>query len=595
MHCLIETVRRGEISKAKDIDTERLSLGRGADQDIRLQSRLAGLSHAIIEQGNDGKLRIRAIASNRVLHNGRKLAESVLTPGDEFSIGNVCFTVREAPETYSLRLEIREPAGRSGKELEDALLASCDPDSGRKGFSMRRATWTLSLAILILFFLTPLAGFVYKPFGVWLRTVPVLSDLSWNSGPISSAHSFFATDCNRCHEQAFVSVRDSVCTDCHKDTPHHFAEGFRNVDALESNHCATCHKEHNGSHNPALIRHDESLCASCHENIKTTAPDTRLADVSDFGDGHPEFKATITTFTDDKSKSVRIPLDQKDRLQERTNIEFSHAVHLKKDGIKSPDRGNVRLDCANCHQPEPGGKYMAKLDFESQCHECHKLNFDIHDPKLELPHGDDHSIQTFLDGYYADRALKDDYRLLSEPPVAQERHRPGEALPPLEHMEPKEWVTKYVRDVDSEIMRFRVCGKCHTVSLNQESNQGGNQLQFWKVEPVGFSAHRFPKADFNHDKHKTQDCTDCHDAEKSEHSEDVLLKGIASCRECHSGIGTRARDKVASTCIDCHGFHISRSLAMDGKKLNLPAKAESFSGIKLPSAGNNVNPGSVVP
>jgi len=204
-------------------------------------------------------------------------------------------------------------------------------------------------------------------------------------------------------------------------------------------------------------------------------------------------------------------------------------------------------------------------------------------------------VVMWLDGYYADRALKDDYRLLSEPPVAQERHRPGEALPPLEHMEPKEWVTKYVRDVDSEIMRFRVCGKCHTVSLNQESNQGGNQLQFWKVEPVGFSAHRFPKADFNHDKHKTQDCTDCHDAEKSEHSEDVLLKGIASCRECHSGIGTRARDKVASTCIDCHGFHISRSLAMDGKKLNLPAKAESFSGIKLPSAGNNVNPGSVVP
>ena len=133
MHCLIETVRRGEISEARDIDTERLSLGRGADQDIRLQSRLAGLSHAVIEQGNDGKLRIRAIAPNRILHNGRKLAESVLTPGDEFSIGNVCFTVREAPETYNLRLEIKEPAGRQSKELEDALLASC-----RSGFRAER-------------------------------------------------------------------------------------------------------------------------------------------------------------------------------------------------------------------------------------------------------------------------------------------------------------------------------------------------------------------------------------------------------------------------------------------------------------------------
>ena len=119
MHCLIETVRRGEISETRDINTERLSLGSGADQDIRLQSRLAGLSHAVIEQESDGKLRIRAIAPNQILHNGRKLAESVLTPGDEFSIGNVCFTVREAPETYNLRLEIKEPAGRQSKELED--------------------------------------------------------------------------------------------------------------------------------------------------------------------------------------------------------------------------------------------------------------------------------------------------------------------------------------------------------------------------------------------------------------------------------------------------------------------------------------------
>ena len=595
MHCLIETVRRGEISDARDIKTECLSLGSGADQDIRLQSRLAGLSHAVIEQGNDGELLIRAIVPNLILHNGRKLAESVLTPGDEFSIGNVSFTVREAPESYNLRLEIKEPAGRQSKELEDALLASCETDSGRSSFSMRRAAWTLSLAILILFFLTPLAGFVYKPFGVWLRTVPVLSDLSWNSGPISAAHSFFASDCNRCHEKAFVSVRDSVCTDCHKDTPHHFPEGFKNVDALESNHCATCHKEHNGSHNPALIRHDESLCASCHENLKSTAPDTKLADVSDFGDGHPEFKATIATFADDKSQSVRIPLDGKKRLSERTNIEFNHAAHLKKEGIKSPDRGNVRLDCGNCHQPEPGGKYMAKLDFESQCHECHKLNFEAHDPKLELPHGDDDSIQTFLDGYYADRALKDDYRLLETPQVPSERHRPGEALPPLVQMEPKEWVSNYVRDVDSEVMRFRVCGKCHTVSLNQESKQGGSQEQFWKVEPIEFSAHRFPKADFNHDKHRTQDCKDCHDAEKSEHSEDVMLKGIASCRECHSGVGTKARDKVASTCIDCHGFHISPSLTMDGKKIKVPSGKKSFPEVESHPVDNALNPRSVAP
>ena len=595
MRCLIETVRRGGVSEARDIDTDRLSLGRGADQDIRLQSRLAGLIHAVIEQGNDGKLRIRAIAANRVIHNGRNMAESILTPGDEFSIGNDCFTVKEVSEAYNLRLEIKAPIGRRGNELEDALLASCNPDFGLCGVSMRRAAWVLSLAIMFLFFLAPLAGFTYKPLGVWLRTLPLASDLSWNSGPISSAHSFFATNCNRCHERAFVSVQDSACTDCHKDLPHHVEEGFRGVDTLESKPCASCHKEHNGSHNSALIRHDESLCSSCHKNIKATAPDTRLSDVSDFGDGHPEFKATITTFAVDKSQPVRISLDLKNRLLERTNIEFSHSDHLKKAGVKSPDRGNVWLDCVNCHLPEPGGKYMVKLNFETQCHECHKLNFEADDPKLELPHGDDHGIQTFLDGYYADRALKNDYHLLSTPQVARDRHRPGEALPPLEHLERKEWITKYVRDIDSEIMRFRVCGKCHTVSLNQESNQGDSQQQFWKIEPIRFSAHRFPKADFNHDKHRTQNCTDCHDAEKSEHSEDVLLKGIASCRECHSGVGTRARDKVVSTCIDCHGFHISRSLTMDGKKIEIPSLQGSFPGVESLPTTDNVSSRPVVP
>ena len=589
MRCLVETVRRGEISEAKDLDTERLSLGCGADQDIRLQSRLAGLSHAVIEQGNDGKLRIRAVAPNRILYNGRKLAESVITPGDEFSIGNAYFKVLEAPEAYNLRLEIKEPAGRPSKELEDALLASCNLDSGRSSFSMRRAAWVLSLAIIILFFLIPLAGFVYKPLGIWLRTLPVVSDLSWNSGTISSAHSSFAADCNRCHERAFVSVQNSACTTCHKDMPHHFAEGFQGVDALKSKCCASCHKEHSGSEVLALASHDDTLCASCHENIKATAPDSKLPNVSDFGDNHPEFQATIAIFADGKLPSIRIPLDQKNRLLEHANLEFSHAVHLKKEGVKSPDRGNVKLDCANCHQPESGGKYMAKLDFESQCHECHRLNFEAEDPKHELPHGDDHTILKYLEGYYADRALKGDYRHLSAPQVVRERLRPGEALTTSEHLEIREWAAKYARDVNYEVMRYRVCGKCHTVSLNLESNL----QQSWKIEALGFNAHKFPKADFDHDKHKTQDCRNCHDAEKSEHSEDVLLKGIATCRECHGGAG--AKNKVASTCINCHGFHTSRSLTMDGKKLNLPAKAESFPDIKPPPGGNNVNQRSVIP
>ncbi|MGZ5619895.1 MAG: cytochrome c3 family protein [Methylobacter sp.] len=589
MRCLVETVQRrqDEISETKDFDTERLCLGRGADQDIRLQSRLAGLSHAVIELENDGKAHIRAIAPNRILYNGKKLTDSVLTPGDEFSIGTVYFTVREASEGYDLRLEIKEPTGRrQSKELEDTLLAGINQGSRLSGFSMRRAAWVLSLAVVILFFVLPLAGFIYKPLGIWLRTLPVVSDLSWSPGPISSAHSFFGTDCNRCHQQAFVSVQNSACTDCHKDTPHHVSEKHQeSIAALVSNRCASCHKEHNGSQASSLIRHDQALCTDCHTNIKAIAPESKLADVSDFGKDHPEFKVTIAPFADDMSQPLRIPLDQKDRLMELSNLEFSHALHLNKDGVKTPDRGKVRLDCANCHQPEqPGGKYMAKLDFESQCHQCHKLNFEAEDPKQEMPHGNDAIVLTFLEGYYSARALKGDYQNLSAPQVVRDRLRPGEELSPQEYLEIKEWAAKYARDVNSETMRFRVCGKCHTVSKNQDSDQS----RPWKIQPLGFNERKLPKTEFDHDKHKTQKCTDCHDAEKSEHSEDVLLKGIADCRECHGGAD--AKNKVASTCIDCHRFHTSPSLTMEGKKIETPSKVESFPNIESPPAVNNVIP-----
>jgi hypothetical protein len=205
-----------------------------------------------------------------------------------------------------------------------------------------------------------------------------------------------------------------------------------------------------------------------------------------------------------------------------------------------------------------------------------------------MPHGNDAIVLTFLEGYYASRALKGDYQNLSAPQVVRDRLRPGEELTPQENLEIKEWAAKYARDVNSETMRFRVCGKCHTVTKNWDSSLEDTPSQPWKIEPLGFNEHKLPKTEFDHDKHKTQKCTDCHDAEKSEHSEDILLKGIADCRECHGGADTK--NKVASTCIDCHRFHTSPSLTMEGKKIETPSKVESFPNIESPPAVNNVIP-----
>ncbi|MBM3573911.1 MAG: cytochrome c3 family protein, partial [Alphaproteobacteria bacterium] len=63
-----------------------------------------------------------------------------------------------------------------------------------------------------------------------------------------------------------------------------------------------------------------------------------------------------------------------------------------------------------------------------------------------------------------------------------------------------------------------------------------------------------PKGGFRHDRHMLMACGDCHQAAKSNASEDVLLPSIETCRNCHTG-SAPVMNKVSSTCVNCHGFH----------------------------------------
>jgi thioredoxin reductase len=64
-----------------------------------------------------------------------------------------------------------------------------------------------------------------------------------------------------------------------------------------------------------------------------------------------------------------------------------------------------------------------------------------------------------------------------------------------------------------------------------------------------------PKARFDHVKHRTNKCADCHSVEKSHSSADIAIPAIVDCRACHAG-NKPAPGKVVSTCIACHGFHL---------------------------------------
>jgi hypothetical protein len=56
----------------------------------------------------------------------------------------------------------------------------------------------------------------------------------------------------------------------------------------------------------------------------------------------------------------------------------------------------------------------------------------------------------------------------------------------------------------------------------------------------------------------------------------VLLPGIDNCQTCHGGEG--AANKVPSTCVDCHYFHIPGMPGMRDAKPGTPGKSASLFG-----------------
>lgn len=62
-----------------------------------------------------------------------------------------------------------------------------------------------------------------------------------------------------------------------------------------------------------------------------------------------------------------------------------------------------------------------------------------------------------------------------------------------------------------------------------------------------------PKAVFDHSAHESMECADCHEAEKSELSSDILMPYLNNCQQCHGG--EKSTMMVATGCVGCHGYH----------------------------------------
>ena len=566
MRCLIRYLTRqsksGIVYQDKTFSGKTLTIGRAVDQAVFLADLRVALRHAVITDLLDGRFLLQSKSPSGVRVNDRLLQSSPITQGDCVNLGNSELRVISPPPTFDFALEVetKKPAAETISRMIPTLSSA--------GLRMRRWSWLLFLSIFILFLGIP-AGAVYlhdyyapllSQIETYLSTpeqtyelppLPhLLSDKFWDSGELASAHYFFRNDCNACHQQAFVRVQDKACINCHRKTHPHADPEFFDLELLNTTRCAECHKDHNGK--KALVRQDDTLCSSCHKDLSRQGITTQLGDASDFEHNHPPFKFTMLRFAEDKEFIERVG-EMDENYRETSNLEFSHAKHVSKEGLSTIE-GIFRLWCDDCHTHRAGQADMQPINFEKHCQRCHPLSFEPMDPYREAPHGKISEVLYTLQEYYGNRALKGNYPEAGAPSVVQEEHFPDEELSGEEISETLNWARRKAEEIGEELFEFNGCINCHRVNRLQDSPPQ------WEIMPVKLNQNWLPKSNFSHESHKTMKCLFCHAGPESEYSSDILIPSIEACQECHGGV--HASDKLQSTCVDCHVFHVAAQFSM---------------------------------
>lgn len=365
-----------------------------------------------------------------------------------------------------------------------------------------------------------------------------------NEGPVSSAHSLIADECNRCHNQTMAPSEgrmEKQCTQCHQDNkPLKFHLAAYQTPGVKKRkvkpvHCSNCHQEHRGREfRPAKI--NDRPCRDCHA-------------IHDPEKDHPEF---------DSEKLEPLQL-------EAIGLRFNHASHQIRE--KNSDKINQTFEkgCFLCHQLDRAQGFMnfKPIRFEENCKDCHPLQelmltwmFD--EDELE---GMAKSIQGLVQQFgfesYDSFLSRFEYRQGNK-----RRRRPSAFKYKPVHRDPylKLWFAGKEDDVErvkSTLSHGKKgttlnCLKCHV--LDEKSPVRPDRFAFIKgvslrevmPEKPDSATFRFP-----HKKHATEGCDQCHEnILKSESLSDQNIQiGKMDCFNCHN------KRKAENQCTWCHGYH----------------------------------------
>ncbi|WP_034158439.1 cytochrome c3 family protein [Sphingomonas sp. ERG5] len=558
-----------EIVRGVAHEGDSVTIGRAATNDIALPDLAVTPNHARIELRDDPHIAIVALGTLGFEVDGRtrRTCDINSAKGAEIAIGGHRITVsRDAEDRVVLTVQRVEAVSDASEYREEAVAFSLQDLM----LSKRVSAYLFAIAILLAFLAWPVWTFTHP--ATDQRSIYALkADHNWSSGPLSQAHHELEGNCTACHQQAFVSVRDSSCIACHKDAHEHAPPsrlagaratpgfGGRLLQRVATafgkpgpGACVDCHTEHEGA--GPMPPTAQAFCTDCHATLKQRLADTRIENADDFGTAHPQFRPLVTTLAGVKPVVARVSLDA-GRIDE-SGLKFPHKLHLDARGgvaqmartLKARQGYGDVLVCADCHRPTADGVRFLPVEMERDCRACHSLAFDrIGGTVRTLRHGDAPQMMADL------RAL---YRSTAPPRPIQlggmARRRPGNYADGQIYNIYFGAAARRPAAGDAAIRAVfspgGACFDCHTV---KPPGVGG--AADWTVMPVHQASRYMMKGWFDHKPHRTEACVSCHAAPTSTRSRDLLLPGIATCRNCHGG--ERSQAKVPSTCASCHSYH----------------------------------------
>jgi hypothetical protein len=511
------------------IAAESLHIGRGAGCQIHLPDHRVSLLHAIIRRNPDGSLAITSEAEQLLSVDGFMAYAATLVPGMKIRLGPYLLTVELAVDDVDITLSLAMP------KKEAAAITRTSHT--RPGFSLSKRLFGLGLAAVVLvgWFLLPLMARVSPVFEDWLTRGPMPLTQALSPGPLSGGHQIFGMKCSHCHQQAFHGVSDDACTQCHQSLASHLDSEFAHLATTPASiSCVECHPAHDGKAH--ATRDTMAQCVACHRQLTTPT-----AEAKDFARQHPAFELAIPTgktLTHMRQGSPAMPA-------ENAGLKFSHAIHLDKEGVSSPE-GQTKLHCTNCHRPDAAGERFLPTDMEKTCQQssCHKTRYE--EPgRGFVPHGSVREAVSRLRNAYT-AAIAD---------------MPGQYASQCTTIGKLKSNVRNTLDCAEKLAHahaartlFRSTGENLECTLCHEISETGKKDTPWKVTHVSITHDWMPKAVFSHARHSTAECVDCHDKVGSKTSADVSMPDIETCRKCHTG-ANHTIGKVISSCESCHRFH----------------------------------------